>query len=606
MERLAAVTHLVASLEYLVRDRDRRWGGFNNWAVSRRNFPVRFRLVGGVLDALAGRRLTVAMHLTRIAAALSFVAPAGRRRRLAADAVLAGTTLSLYPRHHYGTDGSDQVAFLVQTAATAARAGQRRPRVVDACLWYVALQSVLSYAVSGWVKLASPTWRSGTALVAITRTLTYGDRAAWELLHRHPRMSRVLGVVVLTMECSFPAVFLARGRFAPLIAATATVFHLGNARIMGLGRFVWSFVSMHPAVLYASGPQALGTRTGGNVERRDDTFPLICGLLVSTSLAVGLIAQYRRRPLVARAQNDRQELETTAGNVLSFRLAGPPQAAGPVIILESGLLSTIEHWEWVVRGLTGRSVATYERAGYGCSTYARGGEFRLAMAVRDLVELIDHVAPDRSVVLVGHSLGGWLALLAASERADRVQAVVLLDSSHPAELQRSSRQAQGEEALSSSVALMPVSLRLGLGLLVKRPEWVDRMPESVRPRALAQFRDPRIWTAGRREWRTTLEEFRAFDGRMPDGQVPRLVVTAGYTALRDEVQLELHEELAAEAPGSERHTIEGADHDSMLTEARFAAEVVQRITEFVDALNDHRDAPAGDEREDASADEPKG
>lgn len=592
MERLAAVTHLVASLEYLARDRDRRWGGLNNWAVTRRNFQLGPRTLEWVLDALADRRVTVTLHLMRIVAAASFLAPAGRRARLAGDATLSATSLALYPRHHYGTDGSDQVAFLVQTVATAARAGQGRTRVVDACLWYVALQAVMSYAVSGWAKVVSPTWRSGAALHGITRTLTYGDRTTWELLSRYPRASRVLGLTLLTMECSFPAVFLARGRLTPWLSAAATAFHLANARVMGLGRFVWSFVSMHPAVLYASGPRTRTRPASGTVERRDDTLPLLCGLLMGSALAFGLAAQVRRRSVVARGPEGAEELETSAGNVVSFRRSGPRDGHEPVMVLESGLLSTLEHWEWIARALAQRyPVVTYERAGYGCSAYGASGEFGLHIAVQDLVELVGHVAGDRPVVLVGHSLGGWLAVRCASQLVGRVRAVALLDSSHPAELQRSSRQAQGEQALTSSVVLMPASLRLGFGALLKRPDWVDRLPPPAQPRALAHFRDPRMWAAGRREWRATLDEFERFDGRLPDGRVPRLVVTAGYTALRDEIQGELHDELAAGVRGSERHTVEGADHDSLLTDERFAVEAVRLISEFVDALEGDYEVP---------------
>ena len=190
------------------------------------------------------------------------------------------------------------------------------------------------------------------------------------------------------------------------------------------------------------------------------------------------------------------------------------------MVLENGLLSTPEHWEWVARRL-GRShrVVSYSRAGYGPSRATRGPR-SLDTAVDDLLELLDAVSPDRPAIVAGHSLGGWLAVRAAVRAPSRIAGAALLDSSHPAELARSSRQAQGQAVMTNSLALMPLSLSAGLGLLLKRPDWVDDLPAHVRPLALAQYRDPRLWHAGKREWEAVLAEFGAFDGTLPRRALP--------------------------------------------------------------------------------------
>ena len=579
MERIAAVTHLISSLEYLARPGDRRTGGFNDWEVSGRTFRARSRRLGQVLGAIADRRATSAVHAARIPAALSLLAPLPPRARLAADAALTGSALALYPRHHYGTDGSDQVSFLVQGAATLARAGERDPRIVDAALWTVALQSVLSYTVSGWAKLAGPSWRNGEALEGVTRTLTYGDRHAWSFFNAHPRIARTMGSSVLAMECLFPSVFLGKGRLAGPLLAAASGFHVGNARIMGLGRFVWSFMSMHPAVLYATGPRERRDRRGRVVARRDDSLPRLAGGIAAGALAAAITAQGRRRGKVTGGRRDERRVTTRSGATLAYRVTGKDD--GPVVVLENGLLSTPEHWEWVARRL-GRThrVVTYSRAGYGPSSCPRRGRRSLDSAVADLLELVDEVSPDRPVFVIGHSLGGWLAVRAAAVAPGRIRGGGLLDSSHPAELERSSRQAQGQAVLTNSLALMPASLAAGLGALLKRPDWVDDLPAHVRELALAQYRDPRLWAAGRREWDAVLEEFGAFSGELPPVRCPLLVMTAAYTADNDAVQLELHRELAAHAAGSEHHVIDDADHDSVLTDAHHAGRTADLIEAF--------------------------
>jgi len=249
------------------------------------------------------------------------------------------------------------------------------------------------------------------------------------------------------------------------------------------------------------------------------------------------------------------------------------------------MLSTAEHWEWITQGLSVRfPTLTYQRAGYGRSRCGAAEPFRLDTAVRDLIELIDLRTGERPVVVVGHSLGGYLALRAAGRLPARVAGVGLIDSSHPGELQRSPRQADGAEILASRLALTSASLRLGLGSLLARPGWVDELPESVRRLALAQYRDARMWMAGLREWRAVQAEFQAFDGVLPRIDAPLLVLTAAITAQFDPVHGELQAELAKSAPRAEHHVVDGADHNSIIMRRSHAARVTELITAFVDSL----------------------
>ncbi|WP_157570523.1 alpha/beta fold hydrolase [Microtetraspora malaysiensis] len=598
-ERLNSVTHLLASLEYLARPKDREWGGANNWDVTRRMFHDRAPRFAKALDLVADPRVSTALHAGRAAAAAALWLPLSPRQRVAVNTVLTGSQAALHAQNLYGSDGADQISFLVQALTTVARTGHRRPAIADAALWFVSLQSVLSYTVSGWAKLPSDTWRSGRALPNIIRTHTYGDPDVWKLMRRFPRLTRLAAHGVLTFECAFPMVFAFRGRPAPYFLGIAGMFHILNARMMGLGRFFWAFAATYPAVLYTTGPRER-TEPDGVVSRRDDALPATVTAAALTLLATGQAIRARRRQIVTRGRGDERTLTTSAGNTLAYRVLGEDAAeTGPVVILESGLASTSEHWERIATQLAQRfTTVTYQRAGYGGSRYQADGEYHFDAMVDDLTEVARHVAGDRPIVLVGHSLGGYLSLLAAERLGAQTRGIALIDSSHPAELQRSIRQAEGGRVLTDSLALMAPSMELGLGSLLRRPGWLNRIPPEARATALAQYRDAKLWAAARREWKVVKEKFEEFDGVLPRITAPLVVITAGQTAATDAVQVDLHDEFATAAPQAQQHLIEGADHDEILTDADRAAEVSKILTAFLDDLHDTPLDDGGRERSD--------
>jgi pimeloyl-ACP methyl ester carboxylesterase len=570
-ERLSSVTHLMSSLEYLARDRDRRPGGLNDWEVTQDAIRAKSRLARRALGIVADRRVTAALHVVKVAAAATLLAPTPRKARLAANVVLAGTSAALHPQQTFGSEGSDQVSFVVQAAAGIARIGERRPDVVDACLWFIALQSTMSYAVSGWAKMPNTQWRDGSAIAGVMRTMNYGDPSVWRFLTRHPHLSRLLGGGVLALECLFPAVFLANGRLAKPMVAAAGAFHLANARIMGLGGFLWAFSSMYPALLYAAGrPPHL----------RDDTLPLASAGVTAGALVPLAMMQARRQRLVRHGRGDEQFFSTTSNNDLAYRLTGSTDSRAPLIVLESAIASSAEHWEWITTNLADRyQVLSYGRAGYGRSAYGGAKTYQIGTAVSDLVELVKAVAGDRVVILVGHSVGGYLVLRAAAELTGRVAAVGLLDAKHPAELRQSDEQAAEAKRQADMFALMPVSMRLGLGSLIERPHWVDHLPEHVRELALAHYRDWRLWTAAKREWAALMAEFESVAGNLPKIDVPALVVTT-VRAADEPDRARLQSELADSAPQAECHLMEDIRSGQLLEDVDTAKVIAGLIDDF--------------------------
>jgi pimeloyl-ACP methyl ester carboxylesterase len=107
---------------------------------------------------------------------------------------------------------------------------------------------------------------------------------------------------------------------------------------------------------------------------------------------------------------------------------------GPTIVFENGLGGTLDWWAKVWPQLPqGAAALAYNRPGYGRSEPAdtpRDG----AQVVRELRELLQAQQLAPPYVLVGHSLGGLYLQLFARQHPGEVQALVLVDATHPEQL----------------------------------------------------------------------------------------------------------------------------------------------------------------------------
>ncbi|OEV08011.1 thioesterase [Streptomyces nanshensis] len=585
-ERLTAVTSLTSSLEYITHQRQIRRGGLNDWTIARGMHASSTRPTRRILDAVGNPTTTKALHIARIAAGAALLAPGNARWRGAANVFLGLSNAALYPRHRYGTDGSDQVSSFVQTAAGLARLS-RQPAVQDALLWYVALQANLSYLISGWVKLLGEPWRTGSALNGIMRTRTYGHEGMWNLTNRYPVPSRYLAHGVLALECLFPVAYLKGGALARPVMASAAAFHVANGYFMGLGRFITAFEAMHPMVAYTSAPKNHPAVAG-----RDDRMLKATASVAAIGVTIAGAMAATRRARATDPWPHGRVLTTRHGNELHYNERVSEDRKKPVLVFGTGMISTTEHFGWVTDKLVEESdcgIISYSRAGYGPSKRRSTVPYTLQESVDDLVDLVrGAVAEDRDVYLVGHSLGGEIGRRAAVELGDRVRGVIYLDSSHPDELTRSKQQQEAADRLKDGLNMFTRSLRAGLGATLVRPKWVHDLPAEVRNRAFAQYADSKLWRAGLREWDATEADFKKWGGDLPPVDAHALVLSAQRTVDRDPEQLLMHNELGAAHRGEGRvvrnSVIEGADHDTMLTDARLGGDVGRRILSFLDEV----------------------
>jgi pimeloyl-ACP methyl ester carboxylesterase len=117
---------------------------------------------------------------------------------------------------------------------------------------------------------------------------------------------------------------------------------------------------------------------------------------------------------------------TVHGHAVSYAESGV-ESGGPVVVLVHGIASQARHWEAVMDRL-GESchVIAPDLLGHGRSAKPRG-DYSLgahACGIRDLLAALGH---DR-ISLVGHSLGGGIAMQFAYQFPERVQRLALISS----------------------------------------------------------------------------------------------------------------------------------------------------------------------------------
>ncbi|MEO0828975.1 MAG: HTTM domain-containing protein [Pseudomonadota bacterium] len=144
--------------------------------------------------------------------------------------------------------GSDKMAILILTCLGLAH-GLAGSRWAEMALAYLAVQLVLSYAVSGWVKLTSADWQRGQALRDVFGHSAYPVSDGMRGWARHPRKLWVASWGVIAFETAFPLAFLHPVAlcFALTIAA---LFHGANAVLFGLNRFLWTWLAAFPSVVW--------------------------------------------------------------------------------------------------------------------------------------------------------------------------------------------------------------------------------------------------------------------------------------------------------------------------------------------------------------------
>lgn len=144
--------------------------------------------------------------------------------------------------------GSDRMGLLILYCITAAH-WLPSGLPAQAAFGYLGAQVILSYVISGQVKLMNPAWRDGTALRDVFAFSAYPVAENLRSLKDQSRLLLLASWAVIAFEILFPLSLLS---YPLLIAALliAIAFHTANACLFGLNRFLWCWIAAYPSILW--------------------------------------------------------------------------------------------------------------------------------------------------------------------------------------------------------------------------------------------------------------------------------------------------------------------------------------------------------------------
>jgi pimeloyl-ACP methyl ester carboxylesterase len=131
-----------------------------------------------------------------------------------------------------------------------------------------------------------------------------------------------------------------------------------------------------------------------------------------------------------------QRIALPTGVELAVQVAGDP--ANPPVILLHGFPESHRTWRDIVPDLArDHFVLAPDQRGFAGSSKPVGVDhYTPDKPVADLIALADHFGIDR-FTLVGHDWGGAIAWMAALNRPDRIERLVIVNAPHPFIFQRS-------------------------------------------------------------------------------------------------------------------------------------------------------------------------
>ena len=255
----------------------------------------------------------------------------------------------------------------------------------------------------------------------------------------------------------------------------------------------------------------------------------------------------------------------------------------PTVILQPGFGSLV--WMSVFPEIAQLTrVCTYDRPGYGWSesTSSPRNAETIVQELRMLLQTAEITPP---YVLAGHSFGGLLMQLYAARFPNDFEGVVLVDSSHPDQLHRTS----DLKELEGLVLVLKVGGPLGLARMLLPalegdPNSRDILVREQERELLMTNRSLRAVVNEMSAMRQSLQE--VGDSSVDFGSKPLVVLTGGRRQRQMEWWLHMQEDLSRLSTNSEWQLVDGAGHFIQHDRPDVVVDAFRRVIEKLEARAD--------------------
>jgi hypothetical protein len=248
-EWLFAWSLTIQTLEYLRMGKYTATDAFWSWQLQRADIPN--APVRALLDVLFKPRMHQ-LHLWLRLAAAGILAVQGASLPLVVF-LFVGNLLILIRWRGAFNGGSDFLTLVVLTGLLISQVVGALGNAQlgwQAGFWYIAIQAITSYFMSGAVKLLRREWRNGSAMTIFLNAAIYGPLSA-----THPLRNKWLTLLgswgFIVWEILFPLSLL-DPRLAAVFCAVASLFHFLVFWFFGLNRFFWAWMCSFPAIIWCS------------------------------------------------------------------------------------------------------------------------------------------------------------------------------------------------------------------------------------------------------------------------------------------------------------------------------------------------------------------
>jgi pimeloyl-ACP methyl ester carboxylesterase len=312
----------------------------------------------------------------------------------------------------------------------------------------------------------------------------------------------------------------------------------------------------------------------------------LAGLVLLVASA-GLVYQWAALRRDARRYPAPGRFVAVQGHRMHIDCAGQ---GSPTVIFDAGLGDSYTTWALVQPEVAKFTRAcSYDRAGMGWSELGEAPRTSEQIA-SELQALLDEAGEKGPFLLVGHSFGGYnVRALAARERG-QIAGIVLVDASHPDQLNRFPPYAQIENYIPHVTFGMwttPFGIPRILGWCRddytfpgEPAAWSQAAPEAI----ALDCRQP--------AWRTTRAELQSFresgrqvaaEGALPNiplvvlSHDPQVGTAPGTTAEEERLWSQMQEELRALSPNSRRIIAKGSMHYVQIYRPELVIEAIKTV-----------------------------